>query len=70
MGEYLNAIFPVLEEENEDGVIMEETDSDESVSDDDENTDPPSQPRARPNLRNLKWVSQLDKPIGKCGFTG
>jgi hypothetical protein len=49
---------------------MEEVDSDESVSDDDENTDPPSQPRARPNLRNLKWVSQLDKPIGKCGFTG
>jgi hypothetical protein len=28
------------------------------------------QPNARPNSRNLKWVSKLDKPIGKCGLTG
>jgi hypothetical protein len=82
VGGDLNAILSLLKEENEDNVIIEKTDSDsisdESVSDsensdtndeDDENSDTLPGPCATLNLRNLKWVSKLDKPIGKCGFT-
>jgi hypothetical protein len=81
VGGDLNAILSLLEKGIKDDTV-EETDSDSSsdesvgdagesdTSDDDQNSDPPSQPCVRLNLRNLKWVSKLNKPTGKCGFTG
>jgi hypothetical protein len=63
--------FVFVRRSNKDDVIIEETHSDSSsyksasdsedsdTSDDDKNSDPPSQPCGRPNLRNLKWASKL-----------
>jgi hypothetical protein len=39
------------------------------VTNDVETSDQISQPYAGLNLRNLKWVSKLDKSTGKYGFT-
>jgi hypothetical protein len=74
VGGDLKAILYLLKEDEGD-VIAEETYNDSSsdqsdASDDDENSDPPLQSCARPKLRNLKWVSKLDKPIEKSVFTG